>query len=62
MFEPKKFVQKLLGLGDMEGLAELMKDSLGEKAIKDQEVTKKVVCFFVCSDIFFFFFFFFVFF
>lgn len=25
VFEPKKFVQKLLGLGDIEGLAELMK-------------------------------------
>lgn len=44
VFEPKKFVQKLLGLGDMEGLAELMKDSLGDKAIKDQEVRKRGMC------------------
>ena len=37
VFEPKKFVQKLLGLGDMEGLAELMHESLGDQAIKDQK-------------------------
>lgn len=28
VFEPKKFVQKLLGLGDMEGLAEIFKVSV----------------------------------
>lgn len=37
VFEPKKFVQKLLGLGDMEGLAELMKESMGDKTMKEQK-------------------------
>lgn len=36
VFEPESFVQKLLGMGDMKGLAELMKDVVGDN-MEEQE-------------------------
>lgn len=42
VFEPKKFVQKLLGMGDMEGLAQLMKETIGDKMGDQEEMAKQM--------------------
>ncbi len=37
LFEPKRFVGRLLGMGDMEGLLEKAKDAISEEDAKDME-------------------------